>query len=34
MFNFMNKVKGNEIVDYKTFLNFISKENSPKIDAY
>ncbi len=34
MFNVMNQVKGLQIVDYKTFISFISKENTAKIDVY
>ena len=34
MFNSMNTLKGLDIVDYKTFLSFISNENTPKIDAF
>lgn len=34
MFDFMNKLKGLDIVDYKTFLSFISKQNGPKVSPY
>lgn len=30
MFDIMNSVKGLDIIDYKTFLSFISNENTAK----
>lgn len=34
MFDAMNKLKGLDIVDYKTFLSFISKEKGSKVTPY
>lgn len=34
MFNFMNKIKMIDMIDYKTFLSFVNSQYNPKVQAF